>query len=169
MKLDGKVVIVKGGGTGIGRACALRFAREGARVTIAGLESGPLSEVAKEIESLGGESLSLQRDVGIVEDTKRIITETVGRFRALHILVSNAATVDLLRTVNDMSVQEWDRGHWLYLFTLEAGAMLWRLRGPAATSWRKRYRGRFCKQPRLSDPAHPGRTHANGSIPLRPL
>jgi NAD(P)-dependent dehydrogenase (short-subunit alcohol dehydrogenase family) len=53
MKLEGKVVIVTGGGTGIGRACALRFAREGAKVTIAGLESSPLAEVAKEIETLG--------------------------------------------------------------------------------------------------------------------
>jgi NAD(P)-dependent dehydrogenase (short-subunit alcohol dehydrogenase family) len=109
MKLEGKVVIVTGGGTGIGRACALRFAREGARVTIAGLESGPLAEVAKEIETLGGESLSLQCDVGIVDDTKRIVTETVSRFGTLHILVNNAATVDLSRTVQDMTVEEWDQ------------------------------------------------------------
>jgi NAD(P)-dependent dehydrogenase (short-subunit alcohol dehydrogenase family) len=53
MRLKGKVSIVTGGGTGIGKACALRFAREGAKVVVAGLEATPLEEVVKEIHAEG--------------------------------------------------------------------------------------------------------------------
>lgn len=108
MKLDGKVAIITGAGTGIGRACALRFAEEGAKIVVAGLESAPLDEVASCIQQ-HGDALPIQCDVGIVEDAKRIVDETVKRFGALHILINNAATVDLSRTVDEMTVEEWDR------------------------------------------------------------
>jgi len=109
MKLDGKVSIVTGGGTGIGEACALRFAREGSRVVVAGLDLAPLEEVVGEIQAGGGEGFAIQSDVGVVEDTERIVAETVKRFGALHILVNNAATVDLSKRVEDLTVEEWDR------------------------------------------------------------
>jgi NAD(P)-dependent dehydrogenase (short-subunit alcohol dehydrogenase family) len=109
MKLKGKVAIITGGGTGIGKACALRFAQEGARVLVAGLDEPPLEQVVKEIETAGGEATGLRADVGIVEDTQRIVTEAIESFGALHILVNNAATVDLNRRVEDLMVQEWDR------------------------------------------------------------
>lgn len=109
MKLKEKISIITGGGTGIGKACALRFAREGSKVLVAGLDAGPLENVVKEIESMGGEALGLRSDVGIVEETQRIIGKTVERFGGVDILVNNAATVDLSRTVEDMSVEEWDR------------------------------------------------------------
>jgi NAD(P)-dependent dehydrogenase (short-subunit alcohol dehydrogenase family) len=109
MKLRGKVSIVTGGGTGIGRACAIRFAKEGAKVVVAGLESAPLEEVVKEIQAGGGEAYGIRSDVGVVEDTKRIVGETLERFNALHILLNNAATVDLSRRVEELTVEEWDR------------------------------------------------------------
>lgn len=109
MKLKGKISIVTGGGTGIGKACAVRFAREGSKVVVAGLDSGPLKSVVKEIESMHGEAFALRSDVGIVEETRRIITETVKHFGGVDILVNNAATVDLSRTIEDMNVGEWDR------------------------------------------------------------
>ncbi len=109
MALKGKVTIVTGGGTGIGRACTLRFAKEGSKVVVAGLEAAPLEEVVKQIESAGGEAHAIECDVGIVEDTKRIVADTVRRFGALHILINNAATVDLSKKVQDMTVEEWDR------------------------------------------------------------
>jgi NAD(P)-dependent dehydrogenase (short-subunit alcohol dehydrogenase family) len=109
MKLQGKVGIVTGAGTGIGKACAVRFAQEGAKVVVAGLELSPLQQVVEEIHAAGGEAHAIQADVGVVEDTKRIVSEAVAQFKSLHVLVNNAATVDLSRKVEDLSVEDWDR------------------------------------------------------------
>lgn len=109
MKLKDRVAIVTGGGTGIGRACALRFAREGAKVLVAGLEAQPLEEAVKEIGAAGGEASALRADVGVPEDTERIVVETLRQFGALHLLVNNAATVDLSKRVEELTVEDWDR------------------------------------------------------------
>jgi NAD(P)-dependent dehydrogenase (short-subunit alcohol dehydrogenase family) len=109
MRLKGKVAIVTGGGSGIGKATAMLFAREGAKVAIAECNPETLKEVAYEIESEGGEALPILSDVGLVEDARRIISETVNSFGSLHILFNNAATVDLNKTAEEMTVEEWDR------------------------------------------------------------
>ena len=109
MRLKGKVAIVTGGGSGIGKATALLFAREGAKVAIAECNSETLKEVAQEIELQGGEVLPILSDVGLVEDARRIISETVNSFGSLNILFNNAAMVDLNKTVEEMTVEEWDR------------------------------------------------------------
>lgn len=109
MRLKGKVAIVTGGGSGIGKATALLFAREGAKVAIAECNSETLKEAVQEIEADGGEALPILSDVGCVEDTQRIISKTLTRYGSLHILFNNAAPVDLNKPVENMKVEEWDR------------------------------------------------------------
>jgi NAD(P)-dependent dehydrogenase (short-subunit alcohol dehydrogenase family) len=109
MRLRGKVAIVTGGGSGIGKATALLFAREGAKVAVAECNPESLKDVAQEIELQSGEVLPILSDVGLVEDARRIVSETVNSFGSLDILFNNAATVDLNKTVEEMTVAEWDR------------------------------------------------------------
>lgn len=108
MAFTNKVAIITGGGTGIGKACALHFAQLGSKVVVAGLEEAALGKVVNEINGFGEEALAVPSDVGIVADTKRIVDETTRRFGGLHILINNAATVDLSKKVEDLTVEEWD-------------------------------------------------------------
>jgi NAD(P)-dependent dehydrogenase (short-subunit alcohol dehydrogenase family) len=108
MRLSGKVAIVTGAGSGIGRASAIRFAREGARVALAGRRSEPLEEAAREIGRQGGQALPIPADVGIPIDAERIVRSTVERFGRLDVLFNNAATADLHKSIEDLSVEEWD-------------------------------------------------------------
>lgn len=108
MTLKDKVVIVTGGGTGIGKACALRFAREGAKVVVAGLDLPPLESVAKQIAAEGGRTAAIKADVRLVPDTQQIVEKALSEFGAVHILINNAATIDLSKRVDDLTVEEWD-------------------------------------------------------------
>lgn len=86
--LEGKVSLVTGGGTGIGRAVAERFAREGARVMVAGRRLGPLEEcVAFDPERIA----AVRMDLGEAGDRERALDATLKRFGKLDILVNNAA------------------------------------------------------------------------------
>ena len=99
--LDDQVAIVTGAGRGIGRAIALRLAREGAGVAVADLDQASAQKVAEEIEAAGGQSMAVHVDVTSKDDVERMVSETVARFGRLDILVNNAgvaAVVPLLDT-----------------------------------------------------------------------
>jgi NAD(P)-dependent dehydrogenase (short-subunit alcohol dehydrogenase family) len=108
MKLRGKTAIVTGGNSGIGKGIALAFAREGADVCVVGrnLERG--NQVVEMIREIGTRAIFVQADVGDEEQTKHYIAQTVREFKAVHIMVNNAALIhqDL---VIDLSVEDWDR------------------------------------------------------------
>ncbi|HYO92090.1 MAG TPA: SDR family NAD(P)-dependent oxidoreductase, partial [Pyrinomonadaceae bacterium] len=89
-ELEGKVAIVTGATSGIGRATALRFAVAGARVAIVGRNRRELDRVAKQIEEQNGEALSIRADVTDEKTARRIINGTVKKFRALDVLVNAA-------------------------------------------------------------------------------
>ncbi len=92
MEFDGKVAIVTGGGAGIGFAIARAFARQGARVAIAGRTSETLARAASAIEAeCGAPVLALRADVAEAADCERLIATTVGELGAVDILVNNAA------------------------------------------------------------------------------
>jgi 3-oxoacyl-[acyl-carrier protein] reductase len=108
MRLKDKVAIITGASQGIGRAYALRFAREGARVVIADIRGDGARAVADEIEQGGGEALALRTDVSEEADTKTMAARTAERFGRIDILVNNAAIFyDLAR--DDHSLEYFNR------------------------------------------------------------
>ncbi len=106
-RLRGKVAFVTGGGTGIGRACARVFAREGTRVAIAGRRAEPLAAVAVEITSDGGEAPAVPCDVTQAHQVEQAIRATVARFGQLDVVVNNAGVL-LAATVEETSEGDWD-------------------------------------------------------------
>ncbi len=88
--VDGRVAIVTGGGTGLGRAIALALARAGADVVVAARTPGPLERVAGEIEALGRRALAIPTDVTDSAQVDRLVARTVEALGAVDILVNNA-------------------------------------------------------------------------------
>jgi citronellol/citronellal dehydrogenase len=86
----GRVALVSGGGTGIGRATALELAGSGARVVLCGRRAEPLDGVRAEIESLGGEALAVAGDLREAEAAERVVGEALARFGHVDVLVNNA-------------------------------------------------------------------------------
>jgi NAD(P)-dependent dehydrogenase (short-subunit alcohol dehydrogenase family) len=106
--LDGRSAIVTGGASGIGRATALAFAREGARVCIADLNAEGAEGVAKEIASRGGEAFAFRTDVTDPEQNETAVRETVRRFGALHVAFLNAG-IAVPSTIVAGDVEVFDR------------------------------------------------------------
>lgn len=107
-RLSGKVALITGGGTGIGRAIAMAFAREGASVAVAGRRLEKVKEVALAIEKQGGAAQALQCDVARGKDAERAINETAKKFGKFNVLVNNAGTLSV-STVDSISEDDWDR------------------------------------------------------------
>lgn len=107
-RLSGKVALITGGGTGIGRAIAMAFAREGANVAVTGRRLEKLQEVTGEIEEKGGKAIALECDVTRPQDAERAVQETAKKFGKLNVLVNNAGTLSV-STVDKISEEDWDR------------------------------------------------------------
>jgi NAD(P)-dependent dehydrogenase (short-subunit alcohol dehydrogenase family) len=108
-RLSGKVAFITGGGTGIGRACAALFAREGTRVAVAGRRNGPLEAAVREIEAAGGRALAVTCDVVDRESVESALASTVKQFGGcLHIVVNNAGAV-VVAAADDTSDEDWER------------------------------------------------------------
>lgn len=108
MRLKDKVAIVTGAGSGIGRAIALAFVKEGARVTIADVNLEGAEETAGEVDKLKGESLTIKADVSQSGEVDQIITKNTEKFGKLDILVNNAG-IEVLGMVEGISEQDWDK------------------------------------------------------------
>jgi len=106
-KLKDRVTIVTGPGTGIGRAIAIGFAREGANLVGAGRRVDKLQETAKEVEALGRKFLVVRCDVTKKEDCQNILRETLKEFGRIDILVNNAAIFPFTPFL-DITPEEWD-------------------------------------------------------------
>ncbi len=107
-RLAGKVALITGGGTGIGRAIALAFAREGAKVALGGRRMEKLEAAVREVKGQGGEAIAIGCDVSNAKDAEKAIAETEGKFGALNVLVNNAGALHVA-TVEGTSEGDWDR------------------------------------------------------------
>ena len=107
-RLSGKKAFITGGGTGIGRAIALAFAREGASVAVAGRRQPPLDGVVRELEAAGGEALAVTCDVADRASVEQALARAEQRFSRLNVIVNNAGAV-VVADAGNTSDEEWDR------------------------------------------------------------
>ena len=108
-RLEGKVAIVTGGGTGIGEATCHRFGQEGARVAIFEIQQEAGEQTAGAMRAAGYDAYSIRVDVTQEDDVARAVAETVARFGGIDILVNNAAIPGANKLTHDLAVSEWEQ------------------------------------------------------------
>ncbi len=109
MLLKDKVALITGGGRGIGRGVALRYAREGARLALVDIEQAHLDETAKELDAAGAQFITVRGDVSSSADVRNFFDKTVERFGRLDILVNNAGIGNPPVPIINMPEEAWDR------------------------------------------------------------
>lgn len=127
-KLDGRVALVTGGGSGIGRAAALAYARAGAKVVVAGRRPAELAATVALIETDGGRGLAVPTDVAVAAQVQALIQRTVQEFGQLDIAFNNAGTTGHFAPISEQTPEDFDlviaanlKGVWLGIkYQLEA-------------------------------------------------
>ena len=105
-RVDGKVALVTGGGSGLGRATAIRLAEEGARLVVTDLNEKGAQETVNEIEKIGGQAFHIHHDVADEDDWKAVMQATDSYYAQLDILVNNAG-VFLVKSIADTTLEEF--------------------------------------------------------------
>jgi NAD(P)-dependent dehydrogenase (short-subunit alcohol dehydrogenase family) len=109
MELQGKVALVTGAGSGIGKATALRFAREGAMVGVLSHTADEIRKVAEEIERAGGTAIALVADVADEGQMRKAVADLVQAHGRLDIVFANAGINGVWAPIDELQPQEWDR------------------------------------------------------------
>ncbi|HYF02901.1 MAG TPA: SDR family oxidoreductase [Patescibacteria group bacterium] len=107
-RLNGKVAIVTGAGTGIGEAIAHKFAHEGAMVVVSGAEKDPVEDVAKAILERGGKAVFHTGDISQVAEAKACVEKAIHEFGALNILVNNAGVFPDMEETQDYDIRDFE-------------------------------------------------------------
>ncbi|MFD1851495.1 SDR family oxidoreductase [Oceanobacillus bengalensis] len=108
MKLDGKVAVVTGAASGMGKAIAELYAKEGAKVIVADLNLEGAEAVVNEISNNGGTAKSVKVNVAEREDIENMIDTAVNEYGTLDILVNNAGIMDGFEPIGEISDEKWD-------------------------------------------------------------
>src|SRR5712691_4490736 len=108
MKLNDRVAVITGAASGIGRACAIEFAKEGARVVLADVNLPGAMETVRVIESAGGVAHAVETDVADPVSVERLVSETLRLFSKVHVLLNDAA-IQVNKTVENTTFEEWTR------------------------------------------------------------
>jgi 3-oxoacyl-[acyl-carrier protein] reductase len=107
--LKGKVAIITGAGSGLGREFAIQLAKEGVKIVVADVNEAGASETVKLVTDTGGMAFEHTTDVTKTKSVQAMIAATVERFGAIDILVNNAGLVGELKRVHEVSEESWDR------------------------------------------------------------
>ena len=107
MSIAGKVVVVTGAGSGIGRATAVHLGSLGAKVVLGARREAPIAEVAEQIRAAGGEAVHRATDVTRAEEVKALVALAVERFGRVDVMVNNAGVAPLSR-LDEGKMSEWD-------------------------------------------------------------
>ncbi|WP_266204941.1 SDR family NAD(P)-dependent oxidoreductase [Pontibacter kalidii] len=105
----GRVAIVTGASSGIGKAAALQYAREGARVVVSDIAQDKGSQVVDEIKAGGGEAIFVKADVSKPEECEQVVKQAVAAFGRLDVAFNNAGIGGETNPVGDMSIEGWDK------------------------------------------------------------
>ncbi len=108
LRLKGKVAVVTGGNSGIGRAAAVLFAKEGAKVVIAALDSTKGQAVVNEIRQFGGEAIFVQTDISREDEIKSMVAQAMVKFKRIDILFNNAG-IELTKPVTETTAEELEK------------------------------------------------------------
>ncbi len=109
MDLKDKVALVTGGGSGIGRSAAERFAKAGAKVGVLGRSEDELREVVKRIQDRGGEALALVADISKEDELQKAVDDLTKRFSRLDVLFANAGINGVWAPLDELKLSEWQQ------------------------------------------------------------
>jgi NAD(P)-dependent dehydrogenase (short-subunit alcohol dehydrogenase family) len=108
-RLKDKVAIITGAGSGIGRATATLFAREGADLVLADIHEEGLKETLRPILSEGGRALARRTDVSVEREVKELVDAAIREYARVDILCNNAGTPGAIRALEDQDAEDWSR------------------------------------------------------------
>src|SRR6516162_8380825 len=103
MKFKDRIAVITGAGSGIGRASALEFAREGAQVVVADINAAGAQEAVKQAEALGGRALAVHTDVASPESVQPLVQATLQAYGRVHVVFNDAA-IQVSKTIEDTTV-----------------------------------------------------------------
>ena len=109
MQLQGRVALVTGGGSGIGKAAAITLAREGAKIGVLGRTRSELDKTVADIAAEGGTAIALEADIADEEAMRAAVARLVDAYHQLDIVVANAGINGVWAPIDDLAPEEWDK------------------------------------------------------------